>query len=69
MCAHMCVGMCAHTCVCVGGCRAETEVRCILQSFYLCVCVFVKCSCRCLQRPEEGVGSPEVVAAGGLCPA
>lgn len=55
--------LCVGTCVC--GCRAEREVSCVLQSFYLCVCVFIKCSCRRLQRPEEGVGSPEVVAAGG----
>lgn len=61
----LCVGMCARTRVCVGGCRAESDAKCVLQSFYLCVCVFGKCSCRCLQRTEEGVGTPEAVAAGG----
>lgn len=48
-----------------GGCRAESDARCVLQSFYLCVCVFGKSSCRCLQRTEEGVGTPEAVAVDG----
>lgn len=67
LCACVCVWehVHTHTHTCVCGCRAEREVSCVLQSFYLCVCVFIKCSCRRLQRPEEGVGSPEVVAAGG----
>lgn len=60
----VCGNVCTHTCVC-GGCRAESDAKCVLQSFYLCVCIFGKCSCRCLQRTEEDVGTPEAVAAGG----
>lgn len=52
-------------CVCVCVCKAEIEVRCVPQSFYLCVCALCNCSRRGLQKSEEGVGASKVVVAGG----